>query len=93
MTEEDKNALAGEIADELEDSAYGIGTGEDRHKTALLVIDRAEHWLWVSGWMPPATYERIREWASRTAHVPDKHVNRDTLTAHLAELSGILHDR
>ena len=93
MTEEEEKALAEAIADELEDSAYGIETAADRERTALLVVDRIQHDLYQQGWMPPATYEQIRDWASRTASIPDHHVNRSVLTSHLTELSAILHDR
>jgi hypothetical protein len=93
MTDEGKKALAAEIAGELEDSAYGIGTEADRERTALLVADRLEHALYRQGWMPPETYENVQAWATRTAGIPDHHVNRDVLTSHLTELAAILHDR
>ena len=93
MTDEDKQILAEAIADELQDSAYGIGTEADRERTAVLVVDRIEHLLHRRGWMPPATYDRVHGWAARTANIPDHHVNRDVLTSHLAELAQILHDR
>ena len=93
MTDEDKKALAAEIAGELEDSVWGIETPDGRDKTARLVVDRIEHALYMQGWMPPVTYERIHDWAARTRNIPDHHINRDVLTSHLAELSDILHDR
>ena len=93
MDDEDKHVLGREIAGELEDSAYGIGTPADRKRTALLVVDRIQHALYMHGWMPPRTYGRISDWASRTGNIPEHHVNRDVLTSHLAELADILHDR
>jgi hypothetical protein len=93
VTEEDKKALADEIASELEDSAYGIATGDDRDRTALLVVDRIERALYLTGWMPPSTYERVLDWATRTGNIPEVHVNRPVLNSHLAELAAILHDR
>ena len=93
MTDDDKKALAAEIADELQDSAYGIETGADRDRTARLVVDRVEHALYMQGWMPPATYDRVHDWAMRTGNIPEHHINRSVLTSHLAELSQILHDR
>ena len=93
MTEEDKKALADAIAGELQDSAYGIATEADRERTALLVVDRIEHALYLAGWMPPATYERVHDWATRTGNIPEHHVNRSVLSSHLIELSDILHDR
>jgi hypothetical protein len=93
MTEEDKKALAAEIAGELQDSGYGIETGTARDLTARLVVDRVEHALYQLGWMPPATYERVQDWAMRTGNLPEHHVNRDVLTSHLVELADILHDR
>lgn len=93
MTEEDEKALAEAIADELEDSAYGIETEADRNRTALLVVDRIQHDLYRQGWMPPETYENVQAWATRTGNLPERHVNRDVLTSHLVELAAILHDR
>jgi hypothetical protein len=93
VTEEDEKALAEAIADELEDSAYGIEAAADRERTAFLVVDRIKHALYQQGWMPPDTYEQIQDWASRTGNLPEHHVNRDVLTSHLVELSAILHDR
>ncbi len=93
MTEEDKKALAAEIADELQDSAYGIATEADRRRTAVLVVDRIEHALYMGGWMPPRTYNRVHDWAMRTGELPEHHINQSVLTSHLAELSDILHDR
>jgi hypothetical protein len=93
VTEEDEKALAEAVADELEDSAYGIETAADRERTALLVVDRIKHALYQQGWMPPDTCEQIQDWASRTANIPGHHVNRDVLTSHLTELAAILHDR
>jgi hypothetical protein len=93
VTEEDKKALAETIADELEDSAYGIATGVDRERTALLVADCIEPVLYQQGWLPPATYHRLAEWAFRTGNLPEHHVNPDVLTSHLSELAAILHDR
>ena len=92
MDEEDKQALAAEIAGELEDS-IGISTGADRDLTARCIVRRIEYELYQQGWMPPATYERVQQWAIRTANIPDHHVNRDVLTSHLTELADILHDR
>jgi hypothetical protein len=93
MTEEDKKALAEAIADELEDSAYGIATEADRIRTALLVVDRIQHDLYRQGWMPPETYENVQAWAVRTGNLPEHHINRDVLTSHLCELADILHGR
>jgi hypothetical protein len=93
VTEENKKALAAVIADELEDSAYGIATEADRYRTARLVAGRIVPALYEQGWMPPRTYERVRAWAARTGSIPDHHVNRDVLTSHLSELAAILHDR
>lgn len=93
MTDEDKTALAAEIADELQDSAYGIETGEDRERTAVLVVDRIECALHRMGWMPPETYDRVAHWAGQTGNLPEHHVNRSVLTSQLAELTQILHDR
>lgn len=93
MTEEDEKAPAEAIADELEDSAYGIATEAGRDRTARLVADRIKPWLRQAGWMPPETYDRILDWALRTGDLPEHHVNRDVLTSHLAELSQILRDR
>jgi len=93
MTEEDEKALAEAIADELEDSAYGIATEADRIRTALLIVDRIQHDLYRQGWMPPETYENVQAWAARTGNLPEHHINRDVLTSHLTELSAILHDR
>jgi len=92
MTDEDKKTLAAEIAGELQDS-IGITTPHDRDLTARMVVDRIEHVLYEQGWMPPATYERVQDWATRTASIPEHHVNRSALTSHLAELAQILHDR
>ncbi len=93
MTHEDKTALANAIADELEDSAYGIETALDRQLTAVLVVERIERTLHQQGWMPSATCDRIQDWATRTGNIPEHHVNRDVLTSHLTELAAILHDR
>lgn len=93
MDDEDKKVLADAIADELEDSAYGIATEADRDRTALLVVDRIESLLRQCGWMPPETYSRILHWAVRTGAIPEHHVNRDVLNSHLVELSQILQDR
>jgi hypothetical protein len=93
MTEEDEKALAEMIADELEDSAYGIETGADRLRTALLVVDRIQHDLYRQGWMPPETYENVQAWATRTGNLPEHHVTRPVLSSHLVELAAILHDR
>lgn len=93
MTEEDKKALAAEIAVELRDSAYGIATAADRNRVARLVADRIEHALWLAGWMPPATYGRIQDWATRTGSIPEHHINPSVLNSHLCELAAILHDR
>jgi hypothetical protein len=93
MTDEDEKALAEAIADELEDSAYGIATAADRARTALLVVDRIQHDLYRQGWMPPETYANVQAWATRTGNLPEHHINRDVLTSHLVELSAILHDR
>jgi hypothetical protein len=96
MTEEDKKALAAEIADELQDSAYGIATGADRELTARLVVDRVEHALYQMGWMPPAKTERIfgrvHEWTARTRKQPQD-PGPGVLNSHLAELADILHGR
>ena len=92
MTDEDKKALADEIADELQDSV-GITTPDDRDLTARMVVGRIEHVLYEQGWMPPRTYENVQGWAIRTAGIPEHHVNRDVLTSHLSELADILHDR
>jgi hypothetical protein len=92
MTDEDKQALAAEIADELEDS-IGISTEADRDLTARCIVDRMEAWFRHLGWMPPETSDRIHNWASMTANLPDHHINRDVLTSHLCELSDILHGR
>jgi len=93
MTEEDKKILADAIADELEDSAYGIETALDRQLTAVLVVERIENLLRQRGWMPPETLSRISHWAGRTGSIPDHHVNRDVLTSHLCELTDILRGR
>jgi hypothetical protein len=97
MTEEDKKALAGEIADELRDSAYGIATEADRDRTALLVVDRVGQWLYQEGWMSPEAasqiHNRIAGWMTRTGSLPEHHVNPSILNSHLAELAAILHDR
>jgi hypothetical protein len=92
VTEEDKQALVGEIADELLDVAT-FETRADRELAAGLVADRIEPWLYRQGWMPPETYENVQAWATRTGNLPEHHVNRDVLTSHLAELAAILHDR
>lgn len=93
MTEDDKHALAAAIADELRDSAYGIATGNDRRRTARLVADRIEPVLYQMGWMPAATYGRIRDWAAQAGNIPEHHINRSVLNSHLAELAQILADR
>lgn len=93
MDDEYKKFLAADIAGELEDSAYGIGTEADRERTAVLVVDRIESSLHQMGWRPPETLSRIAHWAGRTASIPDHHVNRDVLNSHLAELTQILNDR
>jgi hypothetical protein len=93
MTDADKEALVRAIASQLEDSAYGIATGDARVRTAWLVADCIEPWLQQRGWMPPATYDRIHDWATRTGNIPEVHVNRPVLNSHLCELSDILHDR
>ena len=87
--DEDREELASAIADELEDSV-GIATIADRNLTARLIVARIETTLRHMGWRPPADYDRIREWSAATARIPEHHVNRDVLTSHLAELSGIL---
>lgn len=92
MTEEDKKALADEIAGELLDVGPLEGC-TDRELAARLIADRIEPWLHQQGWMPPATYSRIQDWVTRTANIPEHHVNRDVLTSHLTELAAILHDR
>ena len=48
MDDDDKKILADAIADELEDSAYGIGTEADRDLTARLVVDR-KSFLYLKG--------------------------------------------
>ena len=92
MTDEDKTALAAEIADELLDTA-SFETRADRELAARLVADRIEPWLYQQGWMPPATYDRVHDWAMRTGNLPEHHINRSVLTSHLAELTDILRDR
>jgi hypothetical protein len=97
MTEEDKMALAAEIAGELEDSAYGIAAGDARNLTARLVADRVGQWLGREGWISPEaasrTHNRIVDWMTRTGSLPEHHVNRSVLTSHLAELADIMHGR
>jgi hypothetical protein len=90
MTDEDKQALAAEIADELEDSGFGIETAGAREVTARLVVDRIEHALYQQGWMPPATFGQVHAWAMRTGNIPEHHINRGVLTSHLTELAAIL---
>jgi hypothetical protein len=92
VTEEDKKALADEIADALSDIGPLEGAG-DRDIAARLIVARIEHALYQQGWMPPRTYENVQGWAVRTVNIPDHHVNRDVLTSHLTELAAILHDR
>jgi hypothetical protein len=92
VTEEDKKALTGEIADELLDVAT-FETRADRELAAGLVADRIEPWLHQQGWMPPETLERVQDWATRTGKLPEHHINRDVLTSHLCELADILHGR
>ena len=96
MTEEDKQALAAEIADELQDSC-GIETDADRDLTARCIVDRIEHTLRQQDWMPPEETSRIiggvRSWAGRAGKIPEHHVTRDVLNSHLAELAQILNDR
>ena len=87
MTDDDRRALAREIADELRNSAYGIQTADDRDRTARLVVDRIEPALYQQGWMPPKTLERVHEWGRRLGEVPD--LSRDVLNSHLAELWAI----
>ncbi len=90
MDDEDKGRLAAVIAAELEDSV-GIATEDDRDLTARVIVARIESTLHSLGWRPPADYDRILEWSSATARIPEHHINRDVLTSHLAELSDILH--
>ena len=85
-------ALAAEVADELLDVGPLEGR-TDRELAARLIADRIEPWLYQQGWMPPATYDRVQDWAGRTGKLPEHHINRDVLTSHLAELAAILHDR
>jgi transposase InsO family protein len=92
MDDEDKAHLAAVIAEELED-CIGIATEEDRELTARVLVARIETTLRMLGWRAPADYDRIREWASMTANLPEHHINRDVLTSHLIELSDILHGR
>jgi hypothetical protein len=89
MDEEDKERLAEAIAEELEDS-IGIATAEDRDLTARVLVARIESTLRHMGWRPPADYDRIRDWATMTANIPDHHINRSVLLSHLAELRNIL---
>jgi hypothetical protein len=49
--------------------------------------------LYQAGWMPPETFERVQDWATRTGNLPEHHINRDVLTSHLCELTDILHGR
>jgi len=90
MTEDDKQELAAVLAAELEDSAYGIATDADRMKTALLMTDATGSWFRQAGWLPPETSSRITDWILRTGNIPDHHLNRSVLTAHLSELAGIV---
>lgn len=92
MTDEDKKALVAAITGELEDSC-GIGTVTDRDLTARLIADRIGSTLWQQGWMPPATYERVSDWAAQTGSLPEHHINKSVLGSQLIELSDILHDR
>ena len=96
MTEEDKQALAAEIADELQDSC-GIETDADRDLTARCIVDRIGHTLRQQGWMPPEKSSRIIggviSWAARLGKLPEHHINRDVLISHLVELGQILNDR
>ena len=92
MDEEYKKFLVADIAGELQDSAYGIGTEADRERTAVLVADRIERSLHQMSWRPPETYSRVVHWAAQTGNLPEHHVNRSVLNSQLAELTQILHD-
>jgi len=92
MDDADKKELAARIAEDLEDSV-GIATEDDRDLTARVIVARIERTLYAMGWLPPSTYDRIHDWRTRTANLPEHHINRDVLTSHLVELSAILHDR
>ena len=89
MTSEDAAALAAVIAAVLEDSAYGISTGDDRDLTARLVADRLGPALQQLGWMPPGTHDRIRDWGRRTGEIPEYQLTPQVLNSHLCELWGI----
>lgn len=89
MTEEDRQALAEQIAGELQDSV-GIATGADRELTARVIVARIESTLRHLGWMPPGTSDRIHAWLRETGGLPEHHVNRDVLNSQLAELAQIL---
>lgn len=92
IAEDKKKSLVAAVADELRDSA-GITTEEDCDLVAACVVDRIERTLYQLGWMPPRTYEAVQGWATRTAGIPEHHINQSVLTSHLTELAAILHDR
>ena len=81
-----------ELADKIDDIIHEHTDGPAGF-AAEDIVRQLPQLLYQAGWMPPATYERVQDWASRTGSIPDHHVNRDVLTSHLTELAAILHDR
>lgn len=90
MTDDDKHELATAIADVLHDSAHRRGTRVMAESDARLVADRIGPILRQQGWMPPETSAQVSDWAKRLGQIPEHHVTRDVLNAHLSELAAIL---
>ena len=96
MTSEERGELIAAIADVLQDSAWGIATADARTHTAALLVARIEWLLRQLGWVPPAKtgriHDRIHDWCTDMAKLPDHHISRDTLNSQMAELGQILRD-
>lgn len=88
MTSEDRNTLVSAVAEELEDTIYD---GADLELVARAVVDRLETQLRTLGWWSPEVGDAVAQWGIRLGGISDKHLTRDVLTSHQAELADILH--
>jgi hypothetical protein len=83
---------AQELEDKIDDIIYDHTDGAVS-QTAAEIVRQLPQLLHQAGWLSPDVLNRIQDWMSRTASLPERHVNRDVLNSHLAELAAILHGR
>jgi hypothetical protein len=92
-TDAEAKRQAEELADKIDDIIYDHTDGGGSGVAAAEIVKQLPELLYQAGWMPPETFERVQDWATRTGNLPEHHINRDVLTSHLCELTDILHGR